>query len=1189
MKQAVRLLLLTAAAAFFLSSSAWTQAIFSTITGLVTDPAGAVIPGAKVTLQNATSGDVRQTVTDAQGLYTFASVPVGSYNLSASHEGFQAFREKGIGVSGGALQSINIALKVGSATETVQVSAAGDILTPVDSGEQAETLTTQQLQNYVQTGSDAAEFIKIMPGFGVQNGVSNGSAYTGEVIGINANGNGGSQSPLNNDFSYDGMPGNTLDIVSDGAHVADPGCDCDTPVNPNSDFLQEFKVLTSDFAAEDQKGPMVITSVTKAGGSQFHGEGFFSARNYELNANDSYNNALHIGKPANKYYYPGGDVGGPVIIPGTNFNHNRDKLFFFAGFEYFYQVLDSGALAATVPTTDMIGGCFSTACLSALGATADGQGTALNPTTTSSWTNGQMPNNVLDTNMQALMKLYPGTNADPATSGGFNYTHALIFNQNNTQLVTRIDYDISQNTKVWARWNWQTEIQPSPLGLWEGSTDAVPYPTDVLGRNRSNSIAATVTHVFSPTLTNEGVFAWTRILFPNVFSNPDAVTPSKIGDDNPTLFAHSTPTNQIQNIGGFNGESEAANIQNQGGFYLGGAGQGLFADKWMPSFSDTVTKVWRTHTFAAGMFYEWIRNSQPDSSNTQGTMTFYPGNLPNNLTYGDAYADMLAGNMSQYSETNFNRLNEISFWQLEAFVQDSWKVKPKLTINYGVRFTHFTPWIDDLGYGFSQFIPGDYSSADNGACAAAPTFCGFEWHSKDSAVPIGGFPTRALFYQPRLGFAYDFRGNGNTVLRGGYGFFYFHTGQFTNGLTTAAGEEGITITPNTVYSNNQQLLAANLGTIGTNGAEPSAPTAVSSSDDKQPYSEEYNLTIEQRTPWSGLFSLAYIGNVSRDLPSNGGYGSDINLIPLGTMSSLSNSGSASPNSYRPYLGYGQLNQNVNNLYSNYNALQAGWNHEGHGMTLQFNYTWAHALGIVGGSTPTLGSYGATLDPFSLQANYGPLADDRRQIFNAVYSFNLPSPIHGNKFAEGVVNGWQLSGLTGLQSGPNLTGNSGYSWHMNLNGSVLPDTINTTQNPINAQSIFGTPDISLMPLVTCNPSSGLAKHQYVNGACFAAPTTVGTGGPTILPTEYGPAYFDSDLGVFKNFQIGSRETNKLQIRAEAQNFLNHPLTSFPNASNLTLNFTQNANTGAITQTNSNFGYAQFTQGHRIVELSAKYYF
>src|SRR5258707_4456853 len=133
----------------------------------------------------------------------------------------------------------------------------------------------KELKNFTQIGSNAAEYIKIAPGFGIQSGTNNKASYTGQTIGINANGDSGSQSPLNNNFSYNGLKNNSLDIVSDGAHVSDPGCNCDTSVNPNQDFLQQFKVLTSNFSAENQKGPALITSVTKAGVSAFHDSAFF--------------------------------------------------------------------------------------------------------------------------------------------------------------------------------------------------------------------------------------------------------------------------------------------------------------------------------------------------------------------------------------------------------------------------------------------------------------------------------------------------------------------------------------------------------------------------------------------------------------------------------------------------------------------------------------------------------------------------------------------------------------------------------------------------------------------------------------------------------------------------------------------------------------------------------------------------
>src|SRR5215471_11473969 len=447
--------------------------------GVVSDPSNAIVKGAKVILTDAVSTSARETVTNSDGYFTFASVPVGKYNLTIEAQGFQLYKAEGIVLGGAEKRNLNVTLTVGTASQTIEVNAEAVQLVTTDSAEKSYTLGTQELQNMVQVGSDAAEYIKIMPGFAVQNGTQNKANYTGEVIGINANGDAGSQSPLNNASTYNGLPSNSLDITMDGAHVADPGCNCDTPVNPNSDFLQEFRVLASNFSAENQKGPILITSVTKSGGTEFHGSGFFSARNFALNANDWQNNFTSAPKPQNKYYYPGGTIGGPV--PKT---HN--KLFFFAGFEYFYQTLDTGLLRATVPTSDMLNGNFSTselqkigdstnnynmaggapvasacpgtsvaqgnylpclnqAALSAFGATPDGHGGY----------NVNIPTADLNPNMLALMKLYPAANANPSQTQGYNYVQSEIFNQNNTQFTTREDYNISDATKLFVRYNYQ--------------------------------------------------------------------------------------------------------------------------------------------------------------------------------------------------------------------------------------------------------------------------------------------------------------------------------------------------------------------------------------------------------------------------------------------------------------------------------------------------------------------------------------------------------------------------------------------------------------------------------------------------------------------------------------------------------------------------------------------------------------
>ena len=388
------------------------------------------------------------------------------------------------------------------------------------------------------------------------------------------------------------------------------------------------------------------------------------------------------------------------------------------------------------------------------------------------------------------------------------------------------------------------------------------------------------------------------------------------------------------------------------------------------------------------------------------------------------------------------------------------------------------------------------------------------------------------------------------------------------------------------------LLGNQLNTIQFT-AEPATPTAVNSTDSEQPYTDSYSFTVAQKLPWSGLVEVAYVGNQSHALQNTGGYGSNINLVPYGAMFGAANPSLANPNNYRPYLGYSDINEATNNLYANYDALQVKYAHQGKNATIQLNYTYGKSLGIIGTGGTTLSALSASLDPFDLRANYGVEPGDRRNIFNAAYSYQLPSPFH-NKIAGGFVNGWQVSGITILQSGNPLTyGSAGFNFNMQLNGAILPGTQNivnpdgSTGVTISNQSILGTNAIQLNPILTCNPAANLGHNQWINGSCFAAPTVAGQNGPTLLPPMYGPAFFSSDLALFKNFNIS--ESKKLQFRVDGFNFLNHSLSSFPNGNNLTLQFTQAVPGGPIVQSNPAFGYAEYKQGQRIIELTAKFYF
>ncbi|HEY2015066.1 MAG TPA: carboxypeptidase-like regulatory domain-containing protein [Bryobacteraceae bacterium] len=1145
-----------------LASNLSAQGIYGTLTGVVSDPSTAVVGKAKVTLRDAQSGSLRETLSNGDGYFTFASVPVGTYDLSVEAQGFNVYKATGISLGGGEKRNVDVTLTVGTTSQTVEISSGVEQIATVDSGEKSATLTSKELQNYVSVGSNAAEFIKIMPGFGIQNGSSNKANYSGETIGINANGDAGSQSPLNNAFSYNGLPSNSLDITADGAHVSDPGCNCDTPVNPNSDMVSEFKVMTSNFSAENQKGPAVISSVAKSGGQNFHGSGFMYARNYALNANDALFNANGQSRPENKYYYPGFTIGGPVLFPGTSFNKKRNKLFFFSGFEYFYQVLDTGLLRATVPTAGELTGNFSPVEVAKEGNVTASGGPPGQIKDLTKYPGGIIPASLIDKNMQSLMKLYPQPNADPNATGGYNYVQAETFNQNNVQWMSRVDYSISDNTKLFVRYNLQRETQLFPVGLWWRQTDQVPYPTSVQGKNKSDSVTASLTHVFNPTMTNEFVFGYTYIGFPNVFQDPSKVDRSAVGYGYKGLFKNGVA--QIPSFGGNGWQAEeAALIFNPGGFEAGGPSAGLYADKWMPSFSDTITKVAGTHTIKGGIFWEWIRNSQPANNNTNGNLNVNASN-PNST--GNEYADLLTGTLNSYNEASFNRINDIAYSTYEGFVQDSWKVSRRLTVEMGIRLTHFTPWADRTGAGYSIF---DYSKY-NSSCTPLQ-YCGFEWHKRNSAVPIGGFPTRALFYQPRVGFAYDISGKGNTVLRGGWGRYYYHSGQFTSGLDVAAGVQSITIGPNV---NGNPLYANQLDTLNFS-TQALSPAAVDSKDDRQPYTDSYSFTISQRLPFSSLLEAAYVGNRSRDLGITAGAGSNINLVPVGAMLASKNGGvdpnSLTANDFRPLQGFSDLGLATNKAYANYNALQMTWVRTKGRYTINMNYTFGKAMGII----PQNG--GPTYDQFNINNNYGVQAANRTHIFNAAYSVELGSPLK-QKIAGGFVNGWQLSGILQLESGPNLSGFGNQNFGMNTNSFKIPGTTFNVSNV----AILGTPNIQLNPILTCNPSSGLGHNQFINPACFSIPTAIGQNGASVMPPVYGPAFFNWDMGLFKNFQF--TESKKLQLRLNGYNFLNHPLWSF-NGSNLNLGF--DGTTGKVNT--PLFGTVTQKQGHRVVQMAVKFYF
>ncbi len=612
----------------------------ATLTGTVMDQSKAVVPGADISLTDELSGDARRTISNAEGYFTFSALQARTYRLKVEMTGFQAWERPGIVVHpGDRINIADIVLIAGARSETVVVTGESYQTTPVDSGEKSVVVTAQQIQNTSIIGRDATELLKILPGMVAipADGITNRPGYTGEVIGINGNGAAGKQSAIGN-YSGNGSRPDAIDINADGVHVSDPGCNCASPVTPNVDMIQEFKVQGASFSAENSKGPVVVTSVAKAGGSQFHGEGYYYFRRWNLNSAEWLANAtpeLKDKRPKSNFNFPGFNVSGPVIFPGTGFNKNRDKLFFFYGMEWIRQDLDTGVRKAAVPTDAMRTGDFSDAdYLSALGTARWAIGSVPNK---NGYVNGK-PTVPLDPGGQALINLYPKPNADPKANNGYDFVELGTVKQPLNIMMTRVDYSISDNTKLYVRYNWQRETQPFKYGLWWDSSE-VPLPSNISAPNRSDSVSVNLAHVFSPTMTNEFTFGYTFIDFPNTWDDPSKVSKKAIGYPYKGLFKNTFKSlDQIPAITDW--RSGVADLYEVGGF-----DPVLYATKHLLSFGDNVSKVAGTHTLKAGFYYEHVINKQPNSDTDNGRII--PATWAANDT-GNAHSNLILGVTSEY-------------------------------------------------------------------------------------------------------------------------------------------------------------------------------------------------------------------------------------------------------------------------------------------------------------------------------------------------------------------------------------------------------------------------------------------------------------------------------------------------------------------------------------------------------------
>jgi molybdopterin-binding protein len=1285
------------------------QQLTGTLSGIVNDQTGARIPNAKVELKKESSGETRGTVSDKEGYFNITAVQPATYSLFVSAPGFTKWEATGIVMNQGDQRAVaNIELKVAAVgSEAVTVISGEDVMVPLDTGEISTALNAKMISDIPLSGRNAGEVMKMMPGFGRNNGLSQGQAF-------NATGAVDSNSGPAGDFSSNGtQPNGTMAYMLDGSNLIDPGNLGTQVANINPDMVEEIKVLTTAYSAEYAKGPVIFEAFSKTGTSHYHGEGYLYARNSALNSWDWYTketfksqgggSALQAQlRPDEHYFYYGGNVGGPVVLPFVKFNKGHDKLFFWFGYEYMDQHPASTPIAMNVPTSPQLTGDFtnslpvssaSTVPVSTLlteGLQNSGNANAYSGMYNSPGPDGShLPSTVWDANIKGLIAegAYPTPNVTPGPNNSWNdYVYAVSNPANRYEITGKATYDFSENTKLNASYSRQIETMQHPLSVWWAPQWTVPYPSPVVGKETGNFVMGNLTHVFSPTTTNEFVFNYSRWVNASTLSDPARVNRTTQGFNVGSIFTAvngKTVSPQIPNIEGPWGGA-LSNIDEES-FYSGfGGGTAFGGVKLAYAAYDNFTKIVGTHSLKAGGYWDFEGNQQSGGNPQNGTYNLGWGAD----STGNLVADMLTGRVVNYQESSADPTAQLGFDQWSFYGQDSWKADKQLTLNYGIRFDHEGQWNGgqengNFWFGSSGnhnvgFQVWDLANLVNAAPGSAPANSGLEWNAIDKSIPLSGFSSKPLTINPRVGFAYDIKGDGKTVLRGGYSVFQYQVsaqignawngpqGAFTyqangpnfpkiNGVSTELGYGGISlVTPP--------------GGTTENGA---SVYAMQKGDNRNPYTSDWDITISRSLPWRSVFEVSYVGNESRNLyqdgsnshigdlnnvrpgaqflqdPVNGNYESpagpacsfNVNATPPTGPAKGSNStycvanpaayGNISWNDFdwAPYKTYEHMYVMTHSGYASYHSLQANWQKQSGPVTWVANYTFGKAMGVWDYMTSNGAGSGPNVDTFNVKDNYGPLAYDHTQILNLSYIWNTPNFIkNGSQIIRQVVNGWQISGYTGFQSGAPIQQNTGGNMNAIYPGSLtVPyNDLPLADNPVgfqqdssillpnglrsvsmNTATWFGTDSQRiLLPVVTCDPRKGLKKGQYFNVNCFAPPA-YGQQGTLEWPYIKGPAYFDSDLAIYKSFQITG--TQSFQLRISATNFLNHPLKEF-NASggnsDVQLNFSNTAYVTSpidstdthelqtISQTNTNAqttGAPLAKVGSRSVLFSAKYIF
>ena len=1126
----------------------------ATLRGTVKDPQGAVIRDAVITLINERTKDERQTKSSEDGTYTFAAVPPATYTIKTEVQGFKTKTQTGLAIETSDTKGFDIAMEVGQPAETVVVTAGPDQL-QTETGARENTITASQIDNLSIISRSSLELLRILPGVVAPDNTSIESIGFGD--GANANSR----------YNVNGLRGEQNNISIDGSRMIDIGSNNGTVITANPDMVQEVKIQTSNYAAEHGTSAVQISATTKGGSSGFHGSIYDYLRNHRFQANDRSNTIAfpRVDRPLSKYNYPGGNIGGPVLLPWTNFNRNRDKLFFFVGYERYYQKVDEGSNRFIVPTLKQRQGDFSEFPGVTVPAGCTANGVAGNPGNNNDVAPGGNLNPCAHPLGRALLNLFPAPNLN-AAPGQPNYVYSVLRQNNRQQFTSRFDYSISDKTKLYVRFAREYEEQGFPRGLWWNSSN-YELPGKLTSKNLGRSVVVNLTNIITPTMTNEILFSASKLKLNYDFAEPDKVSWEGLGLERVGFFSPNNP-NIPASLANNNPYVPLSVLTwGQGDFHTA---YGFPILAWNDSFAitDNLVKVQNTHTLKFGAFIEQANKRQQSNSDTN-IVTAQWGQTTGTL---NNFGDVFVGKPIEFAQATTRPLDNFRYYNYEFYAQDSWKMRPNFTIEYGLRLGYFPQNYERKGLGV-LFDPAAYvrgAGAFLNGDRTRPN--GFKLAARDE-IPKGVLEDLPVQWMPRLNVAWDVGGKGDLVLRAGAGLFYnrvqgnydyYSSGQMPNTYSSTvdtpwASANGLNFGDLT----NLNPFTSNIGAINISSRDLDS--------NEIPRVANMSFTIEKRLPMDNILSVAYVGTQGRHLPQQ----RNANIVPLGTFSSgiipLSapvNGTDANGNpkvytqlnlsvpveraglagnvlrSFRPYDAFNSVGLYQFTGTSTYHSLQATLSHSGRNLQYFATYTFAKALGTVATNESDGAAWADPID--TRNRSWGVLPFDRTHVFNLSYNWSVPDIARGgfkNAVTNGIFNDWQISGITTVQSGIPIRlrftgdiaqGSQALGWY----GS---DAFNGT----NAGASLGaiTPTYSGDPRISGSTAVGAKILDIAKLGIPSFPNT----GPSQPPFYIrSPGRSNFDISFFKNFNI--TEEKKIQFRTGLFNVFNQAYpTTFNNTS------------------------------------------